>query len=89
LSAFCFLLSAFCFLLSAFCFLLSAFCFLLSAFCFLLFFRPVDHGGHDGDEFAGLLFDGLSLHRRDAAVFAQQFQPELGFIRLLESTPEL
>jgi hypothetical protein len=63
--------------------------FLLSDFSIVVFpFGFVDHRGHDGHEFIGFLFHGQSVSRGDPTFFAEQFQPKLGFVGLLQRTTD-
>jgi hypothetical protein len=56
--------------------------FLLSAFAF----GSVDHRGHYHHEFIGFFFHRQSVHWSNPAFLAEQLQPQLRFIRLLQRT---
>lgn len=46
-------------------------------------------GGEDGQQFTGLAVEVIDICAADAAVIAQQFDPKVRFVGLLEETVEL
>jgi hypothetical protein len=63
------------------------FCLLLSVFGFAFGF--IDHRGHYRHKFIGFIFQWQSFLRSYPALFAEQFQPKLRFISLLQRAAKL